>query len=679
MELFTNRYPYTDFHELNLDWLIELVQKLNVDMKTFVNINTIKYADPILWNISTQYGANTIVQDADGSTYLSKKPVPVGVSINNTEFWLKVANFDITAEIIKRAITSSDDGSSTTSTADRLAGDLVFLNNYLYKVLRVINIGDAYVEGDINPNVEKVTIEELLNLIKSDIQTEITNRQKEDSALDSKIDTINTTLDSKIDTVDTKADNINNDLNDKINIINVSLSDNEIINVKSYGAIGDGISDDTESFKRTFLEASTSGKSVYIPSGSYLISDTISITYNKPFSIFGVGNSSQILHGSNTNVFEFLNRVDLLSVSDIRITSINNAKENCSAFYFRLGCYRIKFENIRYDLDNEDDTQNRHYPWSLFDCPNEVETDTVAFINCYLEHINGPAIHVGTGSSVWITGGRIVGTGFTEGKTTSIGLYCTGFMGGVYIVSVDFITLHFGIHITNKINKPNREFFISNTTFDGDDIGLVVEDGYIGTYIEITGCWICTSNSIGLYVPAGFSPCIKMSNCTVSLIGTKSSDPTSSYGINVNGGQVTVEDTRFYEDKGTAMYIALPTEHGIVSNCIFENNHNNGSVTGKVAVNNNTFINGTFTRGDEESIFNNNIGLAKIETPTVPASGISHVNNTGRRVMISINGTATIYINGTQVSSDTTIVILEPKDYISLAYSGSVTWLWFEV
>lgn len=48
-------------------------------------------------------------------------------------------------------------------------------------------------------------------------------------------------------------------------------------NVKDYGAVGDGVEDDTEAFKAAVKAAEADGLPVYVPGGHYLISDTIEL------------------------------------------------------------------------------------------------------------------------------------------------------------------------------------------------------------------------------------------------------------------------------------------------------------------------------------------------------------------------------------------------------------------
>ena len=70
------QFPYTNFHDLNLNWIIQELQKLTVSVQDFISINAIKYADPIQWDITRQYEKNTVVLDEDGNAYLSVQPVP---------------------------------------------------------------------------------------------------------------------------------------------------------------------------------------------------------------------------------------------------------------------------------------------------------------------------------------------------------------------------------------------------------------------------------------------------------------------------------------------------------------------------------------------------------------------------------------------------------------------------
>ena len=82
-------------------------------------------------------------------------------------------------------------------------------------------------------------------------------------------------------------------------------------NVKDYGAIGDGINDDTAAIQAAINWAYANNDSVYFPSGVYLISSTLampfdsSATYVKGNYLYGDGMMRTILKAINTNVTIF--------------------------------------------------------------------------------------------------------------------------------------------------------------------------------------------------------------------------------------------------------------------------------------------------------------------------------------------------------------------------------------
>ena len=242
-------FPYTNFHDLNLDWIIKELEKLSVDVRDFISINAIKYADPIQWDITSQYEKNTVVLDKDGNAYLSVQPVPVGVSLDRTEYWTNIGNFSALWESVKEAIAIPDEGHNKTASSAREPNTLVWVNGDLLEVTKHMNAGDMYVTT-ADGNSRSYTMQMLLDALIREIK----DRETETERLENKFETVNEALTAETD--------------------NRIAADNQIIkkmyNVKDYGAKGDGVTDDTESFKTTISAARGNGV-VIVPSGNYII------------------------------------------------------------------------------------------------------------------------------------------------------------------------------------------------------------------------------------------------------------------------------------------------------------------------------------------------------------------------------------------------------------------------
>lgn len=148
-----------EMYQYNLGWLIKELMSFKQDLATAIDLKTIKYADPIQWDITTQYPANTVVVDPkSGTAYMSKVPVPAGVELTNTRYWVVVFNYqDIYNKIMDGV--AFNDKDKDYATKDLVVNDLVWYAGNLYRVTRAIPTGSKYIPGG---NLIATTIESLL-------------------------------------------------------------------------------------------------------------------------------------------------------------------------------------------------------------------------------------------------------------------------------------------------------------------------------------------------------------------------------------------------------------------------------------------------------------------------------------------------------------------------------------
>jgi hypothetical protein len=293
-----HKAPYTNFHDLNLDWIMDELNEFNTKLTNFVSLATIKYANPIQWDITSQYEANTVVVDSNGNAYLSVQPVPSGVSLDRTEFWTKIGNFDELWANVKKAITPIDEGHSPTATAARAVNDLVWVNGALVRVTRAMTAGDAYVPGSncVSSSTNEV-LHYLITAFNEGLNAEKTARENADTQLQTAIDAEKTAIDAEktarenadthlqtaIDAEKTARENADTQLHTAIDAEKTARENadtelkNSINNIQSYiSAPGAGIKADDQSAAaqntstlQTLLDA---GHTVYFPSGTYYMS-----------------------------------------------------------------------------------------------------------------------------------------------------------------------------------------------------------------------------------------------------------------------------------------------------------------------------------------------------------------------------------------------------------------------
>ena len=146
--LFNHAYPYLDEHELNLDWLIAKMKELNIAFEEFKVVNNITFSGA--WDITKQYPAWTIVSD-NNIGYVSIQPVPVGVVLTNTDYWVEVIDYTaqiagLQSRVVALENIVGDASSGLVHDVDKLQSDVSAIQDELIEKTATVDIGASIFE-----------------------------------------------------------------------------------------------------------------------------------------------------------------------------------------------------------------------------------------------------------------------------------------------------------------------------------------------------------------------------------------------------------------------------------------------------------------------------------------------------------------------------------------------------
>jgi len=145
--------------------------------------------------------------------------------------------------------------------------------------------------------------------------------------------------------------------------VTYSMIDGDVVNVRDFGATGDGVTNDTAAIQAAIDSLSTSGGTVYFPQGTYLISRTVG-THDHwglkiPYSNITLTSDDASFARFNTNISTYALAYPLLfigvpdsnasQVSNIKICNItfvgNNTQHNVSGSALSDNRYAIALNN----------------------------------------------------------------------------------------------------------------------------------------------------------------------------------------------------------------------------------------------------------------------------------------------------------------------------------------------
>ena len=173
---FINQFPYSDAHELNLDWILNQVKELGEKMNDFEAVNKVEYLGA--WNISATYKAWSIV-NYQNSAFISIKPVPAGIEIDNSDYWTYVSQFTIDTALDPDSLNAIANKTVTEKFAsiDEKTDELEATDEELETRVHTLEATDSSI-------ISRLTTAE------ADIIAEKTAREAEDDVINARIDGI---------------------------------------------------------------------------------------------------------------------------------------------------------------------------------------------------------------------------------------------------------------------------------------------------------------------------------------------------------------------------------------------------------------------------------------------------------------------------------------------------------
>ena len=661
-------FPHTHFYDDDLRELIKKVFDMSVEVKNFVSVNAIKYANPIQWNITSQYEKNTIVIDPlTGTAYISVAPVPSGVALTREEFWTVV--FDLGQFVVRASKNFSnryEQETTLTATFATSAGQWLVWGDTLYVANVNITPGDSYV---VDGNIRHITVEEVINAITENIG-ELTNLTTADkSNVVNAINEINSNIGdltnlattdksnavNAINEIDSNVGNLANlattdktsavnainevkqdatdidtkvgdlvDLNttDKTSVVNAineinseiqSIDPLEWINVKSYGAIGDGVTDDTAAINSAIAELNTRDRgALYFPSGTYYISDALTAITAKNFDIFGAGKGStclesHITNGSNVFTVGGFN-IHGYSIHDFEFKGVSSNEVWIYHTYGNYGTiHDIKLTNIN-SLITVGDGENPSIVLTLYNiygmCRGDCITHNGNFSGLFIHDcdIDNYPQHTAT---------------FLNNQATS------GTFDTICIFNCAIVGWAYGVAVLTDNNTTKSNVFIYDNIFDViSDRSIIIGASGTGKFLRpyINNNWLTASN--GSCIAIGGTSTNKIAQIEVTNnkfleANNEALNISHAKGVIVSGNQFVTFNKA---NNGSPALTVQNSEHILINDNIISNLENIGTnavamllyTNDKLIVSNNdclTFTSPTVFTGNTNVIANANLGI----------------------------------------------------------------------
>ena len=276
----------------------------------------------------------------------------------------------------------------------------------------------------------------------------------------------------------------------------------DVVSVKDFGAVGDGVTDDTVAIQNAINAVGLAGGgTVFLPAGVYLTSNTLTIS-DSGIGLMGAGNTQTTIKGNFANgdivhVYNISAEIKNLFVTNLRIdTSV--VKTSGAALHLE----KVVRSSLRGVIASGQDGSKNLWNGYWFDKVDQIRVidyECYAINNCLM--VNGGGSGFPRGSDIYTLGGKLV-------SSAGFGVVVGGDVGGFSLDSGSCNDCKLGgVLIDQSLYAGgNREIFIGSSFYiDGQSIGgvrqqpgIVCNDPNLAD-LMLDGTWL-NVHTIGLHV-----------------------------------------------------------------------------------------------------------------------------------------------------------------------------------
>lgn len=473
----------------------------------------------------------------------------------------------------------------------------------------------------------------------------------------------------------------------------------ETISVKDFGAVGDGVTDDTTAIQAAATAAS--GMALYFPSGNYALTAAINLPSN--IRVYGDGIGLSTITASGTSAFNLFNASDKTNIAFDNLSfygnSVATSSGNGQAIRLEMTA-GATFDFVDATVDNCRFDNFKGDYWVLFYNANASHVfKNIRVANCIFQSYTGNARN---GSLVGVPSICISISGTTSPVSSLTDIVIKNNIADCYYIKT-FLALWSGVKRAVVTGNIVKNAGVSSEI--SDNVGAYAFLIYDSTSLNVPNEIICSENIIDGVRSCGFycaaAQTLQITNNRITNQTDTVSGSLPKGGIVLNGCSYLLVENNFIEsiaadgiywvsDSATARESGVAINNNKIKTCL-NGIHLNSAYqnNGDILVNSNdisvctygvvlqTYA-GVYT--EKISIVNNNIGSeiagsygiellsgaatydvrsANIQGNTIKtvAVGISWQNVTTGSVNIENNYIVGDYVNGLTVNSSTFVNI----------------------